>query len=144
MKALITTLLMTLIINTAAVAGWFTSDYYAKLQVAVPNSSLVIIMIQNNDSKGKCDNAIRDLWTGLRTTCSNCTLEDSGCSTILQTVYENIFDNKSCLFPYVALGNTRVIFTGVPTELGNQYCEKQVEYYRNKMHVQANCIRGSR
>lgn len=127
---------------TITFAGWFTLGYYAFLQVAAPNSNLVLIMIYKTDTKKKCENAIQDWQTGIRTTCPECIFQDSKCSKTLPLLLKDVFDNKSGIFPYIVIGKTRVIFVGVPLELGNQLCEQRTNYYTNILHEKALCIRA--
>ena len=139
-----TSVFLLLLASSIAFAGWFSSDYYAILQVTFSDSSLEKILIQRTDSKKKCENALHDFWTGARTTCSGCKLEDSYCTTTIPPAIKDIFDNKQSIFPYVAVEKTRVIFAGVPIEEGNQLCQEQANIFINKLHQQARCIRGGR
>ena len=118
------------------------ADIYGLLQISSKSSPLVQLVIYRASKENIANQLMNNYWAGIRSTCADCNLDYSSCSSTLSPTYFDTFQNKPIIFPYVSSKNVRIILMGVPEADGNRICEEFAENIGRTTGKNAICIRA--
>ena len=128
----------------------FTNPVYAvvRMKFNVRGTSVERVVLVETKDKADCEIYAKKVEN--ESTQGEFILQSSECKDALAPIYKILFKNQPTLVPYISIARstpnlreTRIMYTDLPTEVRDQFCDKVLMEMR-KRNLFGQCIRASK